>query len=69
MVVAVAGDVEHRAVADGLESRFAGSSGGSSPERLAPDDKVEALGVTRRPTEQAHLVLGLRSVDRFDRRR
>jgi predicted Zn-dependent peptidase len=69
MVVAVAGDVEHRAVVDGLESRFAGPSGGSSPERRAPDDKVEAIGVTRRPTEQAHLVLGLRSVDRFDRRR
>jgi predicted Zn-dependent peptidase len=69
MVVAVAGDVKHQEVVDGLESRMAGPSGGSKPERQAPDDKVEALGVTRRPTEQAHLVLGMRSVDRFDHRR
>jgi predicted Zn-dependent peptidase len=69
MVVAVAGDVEHRSVVDGLESRFSGPSGGSSPDRRAPDDKVEPIGVTRRPTEQAHVVLALRSVDRFDPRR
>ena len=69
MVVAVAGDLEHRSVVDGLESRFSGPSGGGSPERRAPDDKVEPIGVTRRPTEQAHVVLGLRSINRFDRRR
>ncbi len=69
MVVAVAGDLEHRSVVEGLESRFSGPSGGSKPERRAPDDKVEPIGVTRRPTEQAHVVLALRSIDRFDRRR
>ena len=31
MVVAVAGDLDHRAVADGLEARFAGQPGGSHP--------------------------------------
>jgi predicted Zn-dependent peptidase len=69
MVVAVAGDLDHREVADGLESRFSGPSGGTTPEREAPDDKVEPLRVTRRATEQAHVVLALRSVNRFDRQR
>ncbi len=66
MVVAVAGDLEHAAVADGLEARFAGQPGGTTPGRLPPGDKVEPLLVTRRSTEQAHLVLASRSVDRFD---
>jgi predicted Zn-dependent peptidase len=69
MVAAVAGDLEHQSVVEGLEDRFAGSPGGTRPVRGAPGDKVEPIGVTRRPTEQAHLVLGMRSVDRFDRRR
>jgi predicted Zn-dependent peptidase len=69
MVVAVAGDLDHQVVGDGLEARFSGSTGGSTPVRKAPDDEVEPLRVTRRATEQAHLVLAARSVDRFDRRR
>ena len=32
--------------------------------RSAPDDRVIPLGVIRRPTEQAHIVLAARSVDR-----
>ncbi len=66
MVVAVAGALDHREVADGLESRFAGRRGGSAPERRPPEPLVEPLGVTTRPTEQAHLVLAYRSTDRFD---
>jgi predicted Zn-dependent peptidase len=66
MVVAVAGDLDHAEVADGLESRFAGQSGGRTPDRRPPGDKVEPLLVTRRSTEQAHLVLASRSVDRSD---
>jgi predicted Zn-dependent peptidase len=69
IVVAVAGDLEHHAVADGLGSRFSGPTGGTTPEREPPDDKVEPLRVTRRATEQAHVVLASRSVNRFDRRR
>ena len=69
MVVAVAGDVDHHAVAAGLEDRFDGGVGGRAPIREAPGDKVEPLRVTRRGTEQAHLVLAARSVSRSDPRR
>jgi predicted Zn-dependent peptidase len=66
MVAAVAGDLDHAEVADGLEVRFAGQPGGATPDRRPPGDKVEPILVTRRSTEQAHLVLASRSVDRFD---
>ncbi len=69
MVVAVAGDLDHGAVADGLESRFAGRAGGSTPIRKPPGDEVEPLRVVRRSTEQAHLVIASRSVNRTDPRR
>jgi predicted Zn-dependent peptidase len=69
IVVAVAGDLHHDEVAAGLEGRFTGPTGGAPPTRAAPDQAVESLRVTRRSTEQAHVVLAARSVDRFDRRR
>ena len=69
MVVSVAGDCTHEAVATDLEERFAGMSGGTVPTRTAPGPDVVALDVVRRPTEQAHLVYGTRSVNRFDERR
>jgi predicted Zn-dependent peptidase len=69
MVAAAAGDLDHDTVLAGLESRFTGPSGGAPPERRAPGDTVLPLAVTRRPTEQAQVILGMRSVDRFDRRR
>ncbi len=69
MVVSVAGDCTHEAVAADLERRFVGTPGGSVPSRTAPGPDVVALDVVRRPTEQAHLVYGTRSVSRFDERR
>ncbi len=69
IVVAVAGDLDHRAVAEGLEARFAGQAGGATPVRQPPGDEVEPLRVVRRATEQAHLVLASRSVNRTDPRR
>jgi predicted Zn-dependent peptidase len=69
MVVSVAGDCTHEAVAADLEQRFAGVRGGDIPERAAPGPDVVSLDVVRRPTEQAHLVYGARSVSRFDERR
>ncbi len=69
MVVSVAGDCTHDAVAAAIEGRFAGTTGGSAPERTAPGDDTVPLEVVRRPTEQAHLVYGARSVSREDDRR
>lgn len=69
MVASVAGDLDHGAVAEGMQKRFTGIVGGEPPERTAPSAAIEPLRVTRRATEQAHVVLGIRSVDRFDKRR
>jgi predicted Zn-dependent peptidase len=69
MVVSVAGDCTHEAVAADLERRFAGGSGGAAPIRSAPGPETVGLDVVRRSTEQAHLVYGMRSVSRFDERR
>jgi predicted Zn-dependent peptidase len=66
MVVSVAGDCEHEEVARAIEARFGGRDGGAAPARVAPGDPVEPLVVLHRPTEQAHLTLGLRCVSRFD---
>jgi len=64
MVVAVAGDLDHDAVVAGLHERAGERGGGVAPVRAAPDDTVAPLAVTRRATEQAHVVLAARSVDR-----
>ena len=69
MVAAVAGDLDHDVVLDGLDRRSSGASGGGHPGRRAPGEGSVPLAVTRRPTEQAQLILAMRSVDRFDRRR
>ena len=67
MVVSVAGDCTHDAVAADLERRFAGEHGGEAPQRTAPGPEAERLHVVRRPTEQAHVVYGMRSVSRLRR--
>jgi predicted Zn-dependent peptidase len=69
MVISVAGDCTHEAVAADLERRFAGQSGGTAPLRTAPGPDTARLHVVRRPTEQAHVVYGVRSVSRFDEKR
>jgi predicted Zn-dependent peptidase len=69
IVVSAAGDCTHEAVAAHLERTFAGVAGGTVPARSAPGPDAVALDVVRRPTEQAHLVYGARSVSRFDERR
>ena len=60
LVVAAAGDVDHERLAVEVEARFADRSGGGSPARVPPDHPGEALTVHQRPTEQVHLVLGMR---------
>jgi predicted Zn-dependent peptidase len=69
VVVAVAGDCRHEEVAAALESRFPARQGGGAPIREPVSFDVDPLVVMRRQTEQAHLVLGMRSASRFDEAR
>ena len=64
LVLAAAGDLDHEHLAAEVERRFSGRSGGGAPVRRAPDAPAESLVVTRRPTEQVHLVVGLRAPGR-----
>ncbi|HLI16137.1 MAG TPA: pitrilysin family protein [Acidimicrobiales bacterium] len=64
IVVAAAGGVDHAALAEGIERRFAGPPGGEPPKREAPGAEVRRLVVTARDTEQAHVVLGVRAPGR-----
>jgi predicted Zn-dependent peptidase len=64
LVLSAAGDLDHEHFATEVQRRFAGRSGGMAPTRTPPDTAVESLVVTRRPTEQVHLVVGLRAPGR-----
>ncbi|HMK63700.1 MAG TPA: pitrilysin family protein [Acidimicrobiales bacterium] len=69
MVVAAAGEVDHHWLAAEVDRRFATRAGGSSPARTPPDAPPQSRVVTGRPTEQAHLVIGLRTAGRHDEQR
>ncbi|MHB8682445.1 MAG: M16 family metallopeptidase [Acidimicrobiales bacterium] len=69
MVVAAAGDLDHDLLAEEVQRRFAGRGGGERPARTAPEARPEAVVVTRRPTEQAHLVVGVRTPGRHSEER
>jgi predicted Zn-dependent peptidase len=64
IVVAAAGDLDHDDFAEALERRFTGGQEGGPPQRQAPGEETRALDVTNRDSEQAHLVLGVRSLAR-----
>ncbi len=64
LVVAAAGDVDHERLATQVDARFAGRSGGESPPRFPPGRPGLALTVHDRPTEQVHLVVGMRCAGR-----
>ncbi|HLY81629.1 MAG TPA: pitrilysin family protein [Acidimicrobiales bacterium] len=66
IVVAAAGDLDHDKVAAGLERRFAGRLGGAGPQRSGPQQPPQSLAIAHRPTEQAHIVVGVAALDRDD---
>ncbi|MDP9388698.1 MAG: insulinase family protein [Actinomycetota bacterium] len=66
VVFAAAGRVEHDEVVAGIGRRFAGPDGGSPPVRTAPAAPPLPLAVDPRPTEQVHVVLGMRGLSRSD---
>lgn len=66
LVVAAAGDLHHDRVVDSLAGYMEGTPVGTRPERVAPTGDPLPLTVIRRPTEQAHVAMGWRAVDRDD---
>lgn len=69
MVVAAAGSVQHEAVAEMIRERFGGWSGDTVDHDRGVVDSQATVRVTRRDTEQAHIVLGGPGLDRADERR
>ncbi|MGC8627995.1 MAG: M16 family metallopeptidase [Acidimicrobiales bacterium] len=74
VVVAAAGDLDHASIVDGVLSRLEkatkdaegkdGVLGGSPPARSAPAEPPLERLVIERPTEQAHIIVGVRALDR-----
>ncbi len=64
MVVSVAGHLDHDLVVEGLASRLPETGGGQRPVRVEPSSELRPLVVDSRPTEQAHLVVAMRSPGR-----
>src|SRR5579872_4403505 len=60
LVVSAAGDLDHDRMAEEVQKRFAPRAGGAVPTRHAPDDAPQPRAEHRRPTEQVHIVLGMR---------
>ena len=64
LVLSAAGDLDHDSLAAEVDRRFSDRTGGAAPVRVPPDAPAQTLVVTRRPTEQVHLVVGLRAPGR-----
>jgi len=75
MVVAAAGAVDHDEVVEQVRDAFGASSAPAEPEvrdtsrRAHPAPGRGARGISHRPSEQAHLVMGLGGIRRTDDRR
>ncbi len=69
MVFAAAGALHHGAVLDGVARRMNGATGGDRPPRQPPGGGSRLRLVLERPTEQAHLVVGVPAPARDDPQR
>ncbi|MDP9143393.1 MAG: insulinase family protein [Actinomycetota bacterium] len=69
MVVAGAGSLEHDALVEMVSSRFGDWSGEPVDHEFGPNSPVSSVSITRRDTEQAHVVLGGKGLKRADERR
>ncbi len=66
LVVAAAGNVDHDRIVEGIAARFTGGLGNREPRPAAEIRPAGAVRVLHRPTEQAHMVLGMPSLSRSD---
>lgn len=69
LVVAAAGSVDHERLVELISQRFGDWSGDPVPHDHGPVDASPDVRVTRRDTEQAHIVLGGPGLARADERR
>ena len=69
LVVAGAGSVDHGAIVEIVQERFGDWSGDAVDHELTANTVEPRVNLTRRETEQAHLVLGGPGLDRQDERR
>jgi predicted Zn-dependent peptidase len=66
LVLAAAGAVDHDTLLAGVADRLAPPPGGPQQLRIAPSAAPEPVRLSPRPTEQAHLVVGVNSIDVHD---
>ncbi|MCA1657077.1 MAG: insulinase family protein, partial [Actinobacteria bacterium] len=64
IVMAAAGRLDHDEVVALVADGFAGPDAGAAPPRTAPTDPPRPVSVVNRPTEQAHLVMGMPALHR-----
>ena len=73
VVVTAAGRVEHAAIVEGVVRRLDKAAdqigrdvllGGARPDRVAPSAPAQRLMVLNRPTEQAHIMIGMPAFER-----
>jgi predicted Zn-dependent peptidase len=69
LVIAAAGSVEHEALVDLVSARFGEWSGDGLDHEHGPVEPEATVSITRRDTEQAHVVLGGKGLNRSDERR
>lgn len=69
LVIAAAGSVDHSAVVDMVAERFGDWAGSTVDHELNENVVVPKVNLTKRETEQAHLVLGGLGLNRTDERR
>jgi len=66
VVVAAAGAVDHDTVVGAVAATCPTTTGGDPPPRTSPPADVDRRRVVKRKTEQAHLVLGMRTPGALD---
>jgi predicted Zn-dependent peptidase len=69
MVVAAAGSIEHQAVVDMVAERFGDWSGETVEHEFGEAAPWPGVKITRRETEQAHIVIGGKGLTRSDEKR
>jgi predicted Zn-dependent peptidase len=66
IVVAAAGNLDHDGIVAGLERRYTGRTGNRPARSTPPLPPPRRVVVNTRPTEQAHVVVGVRALARND---